>query len=132
MPDAVATLGAITPLFIVRDVIPSIAFYREQLNFSLSYVGPDGDPFFAMVSRDNVQIMLKAITPDVLPMPNHTRHEWAHWDAFVYTADPDTLAAEFTARGVRLRTPLGNNDDNLRGFEVQDADGYVLFFGRPN
>jgi hypothetical protein len=24
-----------------------------------------------------------------------------------------------------------DGDDGLRGFEVQDADGYVLFFGRP-
>lgn len=22
-------------------------------------------------------------------------------------------------------------DDGLRGFEIKDADGYVLFFGRP-
>ena len=26
-------------------------------------------------------------------------------------------------------TPLGNNDDGLRGFEVKDADGYLLYFG---
>jgi len=26
--------------------------------------------------------------------------------------------------------PLADTDDGLRGFEVQDADGYVLFFGR--
>jgi hypothetical protein len=24
-----------------------------------------------------------------------------------------------------------NDDDGLRGFEVADTDGYVLFFGRP-
>jgi uncharacterized glyoxalase superfamily protein PhnB len=131
MTDTRARLDAITPLFIVREVLPAIAFYRDQLDFSLSYIGPDGDPYFAMVARDDVQIMLKAITPDVLPMPNHTRHEWAPWDAFVYTADPDALAAEFAGRGVTLRTTLGNNDDNLRGFEVQDVDGYVLYFGRP-
>ena len=45
--------------------------------------------------------------------------------------DPDALAAEFTSRAVPFRTPLGTNSDNLRGFEVQDADGYVLYFGRP-
>ena len=27
--------------------------------------------------------------------------------------------------------PLENDDDGLRGFEVKDTDGYVLFFGRP-
>jgi hypothetical protein len=41
------------------------------------------------------------------------------------------LAEEFTSRGVSFREPLGNNSDQLRGFEVMDADGYVLYFGRP-
>jgi hypothetical protein len=31
----------------------------------------------------------------------------------------------------RLSQPLKDDDDGLRGFEVTDADGYVLFFGRP-
>jgi hypothetical protein len=25
-----------------------------------------------------------------------------------------------------------DGDDGLRGFEIRDADGYVLFLGRPN
>ena len=37
-----------------------------------------------------------------------------------------------TAGGVTLRQPIGDDEDGLRGFEVVDADGYVLFFGRPN
>ena len=28
--------------------------------------------------------------------------------------------------------PLADHDDGLRGFAVADADGYVLFFGRPS
>jgi len=27
--------------------------------------------------------------------------------------------------------PLKDTHDGLRGFELRDADGYVLFFGRP-
>ena len=27
--------------------------------------------------------------------------------------------------------PLKDTHDGLRGFEVKDADGYLLFFGRP-
>jgi hypothetical protein len=27
--------------------------------------------------------------------------------------------------------PLEDNEDGLRGFAIEDADGYVLFFGRP-
>jgi hypothetical protein len=39
---------------------------------------------------------------------------------------------EFSARHVDFFQPLQDDDDNLRGFTVKDADGYVLFFGRPN
>jgi catechol 2,3-dioxygenase-like lactoylglutathione lyase family enzyme len=124
-------LGSIAPCFIVRDVAPSLAFYRDRLGFDVAFLGPDGDPYFAIVERDGVSLMLKAIAPDVPPIPNPSRHPWARWDAYVYTPDPDALAGEFAARGVSFREPLGVNSDNLRGFEVMDADGYVLYFGTP-
>ena len=127
-----AQLGFVAPFFIVRDVMPSIAFYRDRLGFEVMFIGPDDDdPFFAMLKRDGVHLMLKAITPEVQPTPNPSRHPWARWDAYVYTPDPDALADEFISRGVSFREPLGINSDKLRGFEVVDADGYVLYFGRP-
>ena len=46
-------------------------------------------------------------------------------------ADPDALAAEFAERGVTFSDPLRDTHDGLRGFEISDPDGYVLFFGRP-
>jgi len=48
-----------------------------------------------------------------------------------HTPDPDALAAEFISRGLELHEPLSDIEDRLRGFEVKDLDGYVLFFGRP-
>jgi hypothetical protein len=60
-----------------------------------------------------------------------TGHPYARWDAYVHVPDPDALAAEFRDRGVTFDAPLTNTDDGLRGFELTDHDGYVLFFGRP-
>ena len=54
----------------------------------------------------------------------------ARWDAYVNVSDPDTLAAEFASRGVEFFVPLQDTQDGLRGFEIEDADGYLLFFGR--
>lgn len=130
-PTTQAQLGFIAPFFIVRDVMPSLAFYRDRLGFEVMFLGPDDDPFFAMLKRDGVHLMLKAIAPEVQPTPNPSRHHWARWDAYIYTPDPDALAEEFAARGVAFRERLGVNSDNLRGFEVIDTDGYVLYFGRP-
>ena len=121
-------LVSISPFFIVKDLQASIAFYIERLGFQLDFQGPDGDVYYAGVSRDGIGIMLKTILPDVLPQPNHTRHEWARWDAYIYTLDPDTLFDEFRQRGVSFVKELSFIDDGLWGFEIADADGYVLAF----
>jgi hypothetical protein len=65
------------------------------------------------------------------PLPNSKRDSEARWDSYVNVPDPDALAAEFMSRGVTFSSPLTDTHDGLRGFELKDADGYVLFFGRP-
>jgi catechol 2,3-dioxygenase-like lactoylglutathione lyase family enzyme len=124
-------LNFITPFFIVSNIKDSVAFYVGKLGFEVLYMGPDDDPFWAMMGRGPVSIMLKAIADDIKPIPNHTRHEWARWDAYISTEEPDTLFEEFSSVGVTFRQHLKDDGDGLHGFEVTDADGYVLFFGRP-
>ena len=130
---AKAEISGISPFFIVRDVPTSLALYRDRLGFDVTFEGPEpGDVFFGIVRRGGAQILLKAV--GVPPVPNHTRdvkQGIARWDAFVIVPDPDALAEEFASRGVEFFEPLKDTDDGLRGFEVRDADGYLLFFGRP-
>jgi len=121
-------LVSISPFFIVKDLQASIAYYVDRLGFQVDFTGPADDPYYAGVSRDGIGIMLKAILPDVLPRPNHTRHEWARWDAYIYTLDPDTLFNEFRKSGVPFVKELSFIDEGLSGFEITDADGYVLAF----
>lgn len=127
-------IGGISPLFIVRDVPSSMAFYRDRLGFEITFQGPSPDDiFFGIVQRGRAMIMFKAI--GVEPVPNYTRdmkQGIARWDAYVHVPDPDALAAEFGARNVEFSQALKDTDDGLRGFELMDADGYVLFFGRPH
>ncbi len=126
-----SNLTYISPFFIVDSLRNSVSFYTGKLGFKIRYMGPDDDPFYAMIGRDQVSIMLKEIAPGVKPVPNHTRHEWARWDAYISTEDPDTLFEEYQSAGIRFHRPLRDDEDGLRGFEVADADGYILFFGRP-
>lgn len=125
-----APLGAISPCFIVSNVDRAIDFYCNKLGFENRFQQPDRDPFFAIVGRDTAQLFVKA-EKNVLPQPNHTRHPYMRLDAFVYVENPDELAAEFSGRGVDFSVPLKDTNDGLRGFEIRDPDGYVLFFGRP-
>jgi catechol 2,3-dioxygenase-like lactoylglutathione lyase family enzyme len=128
-----ADIAGIAPLFIVRDVPCALAFYRDRLGFDVTFQGPEPDDiFFGIVRRGAAMIMFKAVGLD--PVPNYTRDVGrgiARWDAYVAVPDPDALASEFSSRGVDFFVALKDTDDDLRGFEVQDVDGYVLFFGRP-
>ncbi len=125
-----ATIEAISPFFIVSNVSQAIAFYREKLGFETMFQQPETDPFFAIVRRDKIMLFLKHQS-DIPPLPNCQRHPWMSWDAYVLVPDPDALAAEFAGNNVEFYKPLMNNSDGLRGFEISDRDGYVLFFGRP-
>jgi catechol 2,3-dioxygenase-like lactoylglutathione lyase family enzyme len=122
-------INGIAPFFMVRNAEEAVAFYRDKLGFEVMYQGPEGDNSFGMVGRDGAMLMVKAV--GVNPEPNSSRHPWARWDAYVSVVDPDALAEEFTLRGVVFSVPLKDTEDGLRGFEVKDVDGYVLFFGHP-
>jgi catechol 2,3-dioxygenase-like lactoylglutathione lyase family enzyme len=132
MKEPSRTLVSINPFFIVEDLQTSISYYLERLGFQLDFQGPDDEPYYGRVSRDGIGIMLKAIVPDVLPRPNRTRHDWARWDAYIYVLNPERLFEEFRERGALFATELSFIDENLWGFEVADADGYILAFARTN
>ncbi len=125
-------IGGISPFFIVKDVAAAFAFYCDKLGFEVTFQAEPDDLFFGIVQRGRAMIFLKEI--GAVPVPNHTRDVRkgiARWDAYVYVPDPDALAVEFATRGVEFSEPLKDMHDGLRGFEIKDTDGYVLFFGRP-
>jgi len=126
-------ISGIAPFFIVKDTVQALSFYHDRLGFDITYQGPEPDDiFFGIVKRGGAMIMLKDVGVD--PLPNYQRDVkkgWARWDAYLHVPDPDALAAEYSSRNIEFSEPLTDTDDGLRGFEVKDVDGYVLFFGRP-
>ena len=121
-------ITSISPFFIVRSVPAALEFYRDQLGFEITFQGPPDDIFFGIVQRGGAMIMMKDVGVD--PLPNYKRESGARWDAYLNVPDPDALAAEYASRNVEFLNPLKNTHDGLRGFELEDLDGYVLFFGR--
>jgi catechol 2,3-dioxygenase-like lactoylglutathione lyase family enzyme len=129
-------ITGIAPFFIVKNVPAALSFYRDRLGFDITFQGPsEDDIFFGIIRRGAAMIILKEVGVD--PVPNYTRDikkGIARWDAYLHVPDPDALAAEFSSRNVEFFKTLKDGedgDDGLRGFEVKDADGYILFFGRP-
>lgn len=124
-----AEIAGISPFFIVQDVAATLSYYRDRLGFEITFQGFGDDLFFGIVRRGGAMIMFKSVGVD--PLPNYRREPAARWDAYLFVPDPDALAAEFVLRNVEFSEPLKDTDDGLRGFELKDSDGYVLFFGRP-
>ena len=122
-------IGSMSPFFIVSDVARTIAFYVATLGFEVGHQEPEQNPFFAILQRDGAMLFVKS--GEVSPLPNHQRDPEMRWDAYCYTPDPDALEAEFAGYGATFSQPLKDTTDGLRGFEITDPDGYVLFFGRP-
>jgi catechol 2,3-dioxygenase-like lactoylglutathione lyase family enzyme len=124
------TIDSMSPFFIVASLDRSLAFYRDKLGFEISHQEPPApqDPFFAVLNRDGAMLFVKS---SGYPLPNPKRYSWARWDAYLLVQDPDALAAEFAAKGATFSDSLKDTHDGLRGFELNDPDGYVLFFGRP-
>lgn len=122
-------ISSISPFFIVKDVAAALSFYSDKLDFEVTFQEPVHDPFFAIVRRNGAMIMIRSV--GVEPLPNSEREPQARWDAYLSVPDPDALAGEFSSRGVIFSVPLKDTHDGLRGFELKDADGYVLFFGHP-
>lgn len=127
-------LNSVTPFFIIDDLDATIAFYQSKLGFDVRYKGgSDGEvsDYWVFMGRDRVMLNFKVITPEIHPQPNHSRHAWARWDAYINTDDPDSLYTEFLSKNVPMHRELADTHDGLRAFEIIDNNGYVLCFGRP-
>ena len=124
-----AVIESMCPFFIVKSVEKSIAFYRNRLGFTTLHLEAERKPIFAILNRDGATLFIKSGKAE--PLPNPIRDPDMRWDAYLTAPDPDSLAAELEGKRGIFSSPLQDTHDGLRGFEITDVDGYVLFFGRP-
>jgi catechol 2,3-dioxygenase-like lactoylglutathione lyase family enzyme len=56
-----------SPFLIVRNVLVTLEFYRDQMGFEIAFRQPTDDPFFGIVNRGGATLMVKAVRVDPLP-----------------------------------------------------------------
>ena len=112
-PD-VARFGGVAPIFRVRDLAKSIAYYVESLGFSLDWEYPGS---IAGVSRDRCSIFL---TEEEQGQP-------VAW-AWIGVGDVQLVHDELLARGARIRQGPTNFAWALE-IQVEDLDRNVLRIG---
>jgi catechol 2,3-dioxygenase-like lactoylglutathione lyase family enzyme len=107
----------VTPIFRVRDVDASIAYYTEKLGFDDQWCW--GEPSaFGGVRRDGFEIQF---CKDGQGGPGTWMSIWVD--------DVDALYQDFQARGADIRQPPTNFDWGVREMNVADPDGHRIRFG---
>jgi len=106
--------GAPVPVFRVKDVDASIAYYRDALGFQVRWGAGEG---FACVARGNCSIFLT----------NDNQSQPRMW-IWIAVENVQTLHAEYVQSGAKVRNPPNNFEWALE-MQVEDLDGNVLRIG---
>ncbi len=119
-------LSSVTPCFPVADVGTTMHWYEAKLGFT-SDPFPEQEPYvFAMIRRDDVEIMLQGIEgyqkPDL-----YSQRSGGVWDVY-FRMEGVKEFYEMTKDLVEIVQPLRRQPYGMWEFEVKDPNGYVLVF----
>jgi predicted lactoylglutathione lyase len=112
--------GAAT-IFTVRDLMASVAYYRDMVGFDVTFQYGD-PPFYGCMCRDEVSLHLRDANKNA---------EWVAGNGAiaVFVDDVDALNADLVTRGAKVPRAPWNYAYSMRDFDVADLDGNCLTFG---
>jgi len=115
-----------SPSFPVADVDATIRWYQQYLGFDANPF-PDHKPYvFALLYRENAEIMLQLVND--YEKPNlYARRLGGVWDAYFRVIGVQELYDSVRDK-VEVLRPLQKMPYSQMGFEVKDLNGYVLVF----
>jgi predicted enzyme related to lactoylglutathione lyase len=121
-----AELRSAIPCFPVADVGATIRWYEEQLGF-IGEPFPETEPYvFAIIYRDQVEIMLQRMEgyqkPDL-----YNQRPGGIWDAYIRIEGVKDLYESVREEAPIVR-PLRQLPYGAWEFEVKDPNGYILVF----
>ena len=106
----------------------SLTFYRDDLGFDRASLWGT-PPCFALVSRDNVTLMLALADEPQRIEPNWRLREKTS-SAYIWVPDVRALYEEFLAREVCIDFSLYEAPHGCLEFGVRDPDGHDISFGQ--
>ena len=119
------SLRGLSCIFPVPDMEKTAEFYTSKLGFRAVAYLECKEPHICLYRDDAEIILLKAATSVI---PNRTLYGYG-FDAYLYTAEQESLEKEYTDNGVRFVRHLNVTDYRNREFVIEDPDGRWLAFG---
>ena len=124
-----ARLQQVAPVFVVRDFMKSLEYWRDKVGFDAGELYGD-PPSFGMPSRDGVVIMLMQAPEGVEPpLPN-----WKVVDkcnqAYIWVNDANALYDELRTSGASIDYTIYDTPWGTREFGIQDLDEHDITFGQ--
>jgi catechol 2,3-dioxygenase-like lactoylglutathione lyase family enzyme len=115
-----AMMHGSTTVLTVKDVMASLAYYRDKLGFDVAF--EYGKPTF-YVGLCSGQVTLHLISASQTP------RQPGHGAVSIFVDDVDALHADLVKRGAKVLKEPKDYDYGLRDFDVADLDGNMIFFG---
>ena len=127
MKEDSALLYSAVPVLRVVSVAKAAAWYKTVLGFEGDAVGPPGDPVFAILRRDDVELMLQKVRANVAA-PRASGDPEGGWDVYLRIDDVAAIRERVKAHVPDLGTIL-EREYGCRELTVLDPDGHVIVLG---
>ena len=119
-------LESTTPCFAVADIATTMRWYEEQLGFTPDPF-PAHEPYvFAILRRDDIEIMLQRLRdyqkPDIYKL-----RDGGVWNVYIRMRGVKQFYNDIKEK-VEILQPLRKQPYGQWEFEVKDPNGYVLVF----
>ena len=125
-------LKKLTPNMMVEDVEKTIAFYRDVLGFeTLTTVPGDNEIGFAIMQRDNVEVMFqsrKSLSENVPALTGASIG--ASQTFYIEVSDIDSLYQQVQGKAA-IVVDMHDTFYGTREFYFRDVNGYILSFSEP-
>jgi catechol 2,3-dioxygenase-like lactoylglutathione lyase family enzyme len=110
-------------VFTVRNVLDSMAYYRDKLGFAVAF--EYGQPtFYVGLCDGDVSLHLR--------QADQYKGEPGHGVVSIFVDDVDALHADLVKRGAKVLKEPRDYDYGIRDFDVADLDGNMIYFGTPS
>ncbi len=124
-------MGYISPTLAVRNMKETIEFYRDSLGFKMGMAFPDANnPEYADLSRDGMVLMFITAASEGI-RDNEKLGTGVNFYMEI-DGDIDEYYDELKKNGVNITVDIKDEPFGIRGFTVEDINGYRLTFNRPS